>query len=79
MNLIDHFDLKGKLHGRAEIFKGLKMTFRRKTLKKKHTTLISIKNTTNFILNNFSLRPLFIFCRAPNRGQFHQTRGEHQS
>ena len=45
--------LKGQLHGRAEIFKGLKMTFKTKILKKKYTTLISIKNTTNFVLTTF--------------------------
>ena len=42
--------LKGQLHGRAEIFNGLKMTFRTKILRKKnHTTLISVKSTTNFV------------------------------
>ena len=44
---------KGQLHGQAEIFKGLKMTFRTKILKKNYTTLISIKNTTNFVLTTF--------------------------
>ena len=29
--------LKGQLHGRAEIFEGLKMTFRANILKKKYT------------------------------------------
>ena len=45
--------LKGQLHGRAKIFKGLKMTFKTKILKKKYTTSISIKNTTNFVLTTF--------------------------
>ena len=45
--------LKRQLHGRAEIFKGMKMTFRTKILKKKYATLISIKNTTNFVLTTF--------------------------
>ena len=39
--------LKGQLHGRAEI--GLKMTFRTKILKENYATLISVKNTTNFV------------------------------
>ena len=42
--------LKGQLHGRAEIFKGLKMTLRTKILKKNYTMLMSVKNTTNFFL-----------------------------
>ena len=41
---------KGQLQGHTVIFKGLKMTFRTKILKKKNfTTLISSKNTTNFV------------------------------
>ena len=50
--------LKGQFHGQTVIFKGLKMTFRKKIEEKNYTTLISIKNTTNFVLttlpyNNF--------------------------
>ena len=45
--------LKGQSHGHTVIFKGLKMTFRKKKLKKNYTTLISIKNTTNFVLTTF--------------------------
>ena len=45
---------KGQLHGQAEIFNGLKITFRTKILKKKnYTMLISVKNTTNFVLTTF--------------------------
>ena len=45
--------LKGEAQGHYAIFKGLKMTFRTKILKKNYTTLISIKNTTNFVLTTF--------------------------
>ena len=45
--------LKGQFHGHTVIFKGLKMTFRKRILKKNYTTLISIKNTTNFVLTTF--------------------------
>ena len=44
--------LNGQLQGRAEIF----------------TTLISIKNTTNFVLTTF-LYDDFFFDRALDRGQ----------
>ena len=60
--------LKGQLHGRAEIFKGLKMTFRMNILKKNYTTLISVKNTTNFFLTTF-LHDDFFFDRALDGGQ----------
>ena len=33
--------------------KGLKMTFRTKILRKNYTTLINLKNTTNFVLPTF--------------------------
>ena len=52
--------LKGQLHGRAEIFKGLKMTLRTKIWGKNtlvRTTLISIKNNTNFVLTTFRDAP----------------------
>ena len=43
-------ELKGESQGHNAIFKGLKMTFKTKILKKKnYTTLISIKNTTSFV------------------------------
>ena len=45
--------LKGQSHGHTVIFKGLKMTFREKILKKNYTTLLSIKNTTIFVLTTF--------------------------
>ena len=44
---------KGLSQGHNAIFKGLKMTFRMKILKKNYTTLISVKNTTNFVLTTF--------------------------
>ena len=47
-----NFSLKRQLHGRTEIFKGLKMTFGTKILKKT-TMLISVKIIINFVLTTF--------------------------
>ena len=55
--------LKGQFHGHTVIFKGLKMTFRKKKFEKNYTTLISIKNTTNFVLTTFPYDDFF-FDRA---------------
>ena len=52
--------LKGQLRGRTEIFKGGKMTFRTKILKKKYTMLITIKNTTNFVSTTFLYDDFFL-------------------
>ena len=62
------FNLKGQYHGHSVIFKGLKMTFRTKILKKNYTTLISIKNTINFVLTTFPYGDFF-FDRALDCGQ----------
>ena len=52
--------LKGESQGHNVILKGLKMAFRTKILKKRnYTTLISIKNTTNFILTTFLYNHFF--------------------
>ena len=51
--------LKGLSKGHNAIFKGLKMTFRMKILEKNYTTLIIIKNTTNFVLTTFLCDPFF--------------------
>ena len=62
--------LKGQLHGRAEFFEGLKMTFKTKILKKKnYTTLISVKNTTNFVLTTFLYDDFFLTAHALDGGQ----------
>ena len=47
------------MHGRTEIFEGLKMTLRTKLWEEKYTTLISIKNTTNFVLTTFLYNDFF--------------------
>ena len=60
--------LKGQLQGHITIFKGLKMTLRTKFLNKNYTTLISVKNTTNFVLTTF-LYDDFFFDRALDGGQ----------
>ena len=46
--------------GHNVIFKGLKMTFRIKILKKNYTTSISVKNTTNFVFTTFLYGNFFI-------------------
>ena len=51
--------LKGQLHGRGKTFKGLKMTFRTKMFEK-ITTLISVKNTTNFVSTTFLYNDFFL-------------------
>ena len=60
---------KGQLHGRIEIFKGLKMTFRTKILKKKLYHANQRKKYYKLCFDNFSLRQLFYFDRALDRGQ----------
>ena len=56
--------LKGESQGHNAIFKGLKMTFRTRKLKKQNcTTLISTKNTKNFVLTTFLLHH-FLFLAA---------------
>ena len=50
-NKINWIWLKGQLHGRAEIFKGRKWSLEKNL--EKNTTLISIKNTTNFVSTTF--------------------------
>ena len=67
-DFLDMWKLKGQSHGHTIIFKGLKMTFREKILKKNYTTLISIKNTTNFVLTTFPYDNFF-FDRALDHGQ----------
>ena len=62
--------LKGQLHGRAEIFEDLKMTFRTK-IKKKICHVNQHQKHYKLCLNNFSLRPFFIFGRAPDRSKHH--------
>ena len=57
---------KGQLHGRAEIFKGLKMAFRTKILEKKLYHVNQRQKYYKLCFDNFSLRPLFIFDRNPN-------------
>ena len=52
-----------------------KWPLEQKFWKKNYTTLISIKNTTNFALTTFLYN--HFFGRAPDHGQFPQTRGEH--
>ena len=59
--------LKGQSQGHNIIFESLKMTFRTKILEKKYTMLISIKNTTKFVLTTFLYD--FFFERAPDRGE----------
>ena len=61
--------LKGQLKGRAKIFKGLKMTFRTKILKKKLYHVNQHQKYYKLCFNNFSLRQLFYFDRALDRGQ----------
>ena len=62
--------LKVQSQGHNAIFESLKMIFRTKILKKKnYTTLISVKNTKNFVLTNF-LYDLFFLDRALDCGQF---------
>ena len=61
--------LKGQSHGHTVIFKGLKMTFREKILKKKIYHVTQPQKYYNLCFDNFSLRPLFIFGRALDRGQ----------
>ena len=56
--------LKGQLHGRAENFEGLKMTFRTKIY---HVN--QHQKYYKLCFDNFPLRPLFIFGRALDRGQ----------
>ena len=51
--------LKGQLHGRAEIFKGLKMTFRTKILEKKLYHVNQHQKYYKLCFDNFSLRRLF--------------------
>ena len=62
--------LKGQLQGHAAIFKGLKMTFRIKILKKNYTTLISVKNTTNFVLTIFLYNDFFYRALDRSQAQF---------
>ena len=47
--------LKGQLHGEAEIFKGLKMTFRTKILKKKLYHVNQRQKYYKLCFDNFSL------------------------
>ena len=47
--------LKGQLHGRAEIFKGLKMTFRTKILKIKLYHVNQRQKYYKLCFDNFSL------------------------
>ena len=59
--------LKGQSQGHNAIFKGLKIIFRTKIWEKNYTMLISIKNTTNFVLTTFLYN--HFFDRALDRGQ----------
>ena len=68
---------KGESQGHNDIFKGMKMTFRTKILKKKLYHVNQHKKCYKLCFDKFSLRPLFSFGCAPVRGQFHQTRSEH--
>ena len=61
--------LKGQLHGRAEIFNGLKMTFRTKILKKKLYHANQRKKYYKLCFDNFSLGQLFYFDCALDRSQ----------
>ena len=69
--LIDHttMHLKGQLHGRAEIFKGLKMTFKTKILNKKVYHVNQHQKYYKLCFDNFSLQRLLFFDRALDRGQ----------
>ena len=60
-----------ELQGNNAIFKGLKMTFRTKILKKKLYHVNQHQKYYKLCFDNFSLRPLFIFDRALDHGQAH--------
>ena len=61
--------LKGLSQGHNAIFKGLKMTFRMKILKKKLYHVNQRQKYYKLCFDNFSLRQLFYFDRALDRGQ----------
>ena len=61
--------LKGQYHGDAVIFKGLKMTFRTKILKKKLYHVNQHQKYYKLCFENFSVWRLFFFDRALDRGQ----------
>ena len=63
------YTLKEQLHGRAEIFEGLKITFRTKILKKKLYHVNHHQKYYKLCFDNFSLRRLFFFDRALDGGQ----------
>ena len=64
------YNLKGLSQGHNTIFKGMKMTFRTKILKKKKLYHINQRQKYyKLCFDNFSLRELFYFDRALDRGQ----------
>ena len=54
-NILAKLNLKGQLHGRAEIFKGLKMTSRMKILRKKLYHVNQRQKHYKLCFDNFSL------------------------
>ena len=61
--------LKGQSQGHNTIFKGLKMTFRKKMLKKKLYHVNQHQKYYKLCFDNFSVWRLFFFDRALDRGQ----------